>query len=521
MADVSLLVYAGRLVAAHDSPAVVDGGVAIAGDTIREVGNFRQLTAKYPTASIIGGPQYLLIPGLISSHGHGRGLSTFQRGVLDDSLETWIWNTRQGPVLPVYEDTAYSACRLLKSGVTAAMHNHLPLNPADCENEYTHALDAYADTGLRVFFCPGVRNTHPLVYGDNQAFLSSLPTRLRNYWGSVLSGHIPAADTYVQSVKRLHTLRQTDMIKIGFGPLAPQWCSLNLLQQTATAAAELGTLVHIHVTETILQKIYGLSELGGSLVRFMADRGLLRSNVVIAHGVWLTEEDIDLMAASGTGLTHQPSSNLRLRAGIAPVGPMIKAGIKVGLGLDGMAINDDDDMIQEMKLCYRLHQLYNLELDSPTLSVREVFKMATETNARLIGYSSELGRLESGRKADMVLFDYERMCRPYTEPSVDPIETLMYRGSSRHIHNVIVNGNVVVADGRILTVDEHDICTRLAMAASRRGSNSNQEKTRMTEELINYLTRYYRGWTERISARPYHLVNSRTDGHLQGPLKTH
>ena len=521
MADVSLLVHAGRLVAAHDLPAVVEGGVAIAGDTIREIGDFNQLAAKYRTVNKIGGPQYLLIPGLISAHGHGRGLSTFQRGTLDNTLETWIWDTRQGPSLPVYEDTAYSACRLLKAGVTAAMHNHLPVNPADCENEYTHALNAYADTGLRVFFCPGVRNTHPLIYGDNPAFLSSLPDHTRQYWATVLSAPIPTADTYVRSVKKLHSSWQTDMIKIGFGPLAPQWCSLDLLQRTMATASELGTLVHIHVAETILQKIYGLSELGSSLIQFMAAHELLGSNLVIAHGVWLTEEDIELMAASGTGLTHQPSSNLRLRAGIAPVGPMIKAGIRVGLGLDGMAINDDDDMIQEMKLCYRLHRLYGLDLDSPSLSVREVFKMATETNARLIGYGSELGRLEPGRKADMVLFNYELMCRPYTEPSVDPIETLMYRGSSQHIHSVIVNGKVVVAGGRIRTVDEHDICACLAMAASRRISTAEKEKAQMTEALINHLVHYYRGWTERISARPYHLLNSRTDGYLYEPSETH
>jgi cytosine/adenosine deaminase-related metal-dependent hydrolase len=510
-ADVSLLVHAGRLVAAHDLPCIADGGVAIAGDTIREIGYFNQLAARYPSARTVGGGRFLLIPGLINAHGHGRGLSTFQRGVLDNSLETWIWDTRQCPSLPVYEDTAYSACRLLKSGVTAAMHNHLSGNFADCEDEHAHALNAYADTGLRVFFCPGARNTHPLVYGDNQAFLSTLPNHLRQYWSTLLSAPVLAAETYVRSVKELQAARQTGMAKIGFGPLAPQWCSLDLLQQTMAAARSLGTRVHIHVAETILQKIYGLTESGRSLIQYMAAHQLLGPDLVIAHGVWVTEEDINRMAACGTGLTHQPSSNLRLRAGIAPVGAMIKAGVRVGIGLDGMAINDDDDMIQEMKLCFRLHQLDRLDIGAPSLTARQIFKMATETNAQLIGFGREIGRLEPGRKADMVLLDYERMCRPYTDPAADPIETLLYRGSSRHIHSVIVDGKEVVVSGQIVTLDENQLCRRLAMAASNPIGAAEEERAQMTAGLKKHLIHYYRHWTERIAAKPFYLPNSRTE----------
>ena len=510
-AEVSLLVHAGRLVAAHDLPCIVDGAVAIAGDTIREIGNFNQLADRYPSARKIGGQRFLLIPGLINAHGHGRGLSTFQRGTADNTLETWIWDTRKGPSLPVYEEAAYSACRLLKSGVTATMHNHLPANPADCEDEYAHALDAYGDTGLRVFFCPGARNSHPLVYGDNQAFLLSLPGHLRQYWSTLLSVPGPAAENYVRSVKELHAARQTDMTKIGFGPLAPQWCSLDLLRQTTAAARQLDTLVHIHVAETVLQKIYSLSESGSSLIQYMATHKLLRPNLVIAHGVWVTEADINLLAVSGTGLTHQPSSNLRLRAGIAPVGPMINAGIRVGIGLDGMAINDDEDMIQEMQLCLRLQQLDGLDIDTVSLTARKIFKMATETNSQLIGFGRQLGGLEPGRKADMVLLDYDRMCHPYTDPAADPIETLLYRGSSRHIHTVFVNGKEVVANGQILSVDEHDICSRLAAAASKPISAAEKERAKMTDALKRHLVRYYRGWTKRITPRPFYLPNSRTD----------
>ena len=515
MADISLLVHAGRLVAAHDSPVVLNAGIAVSGDSVREIGNFDQLAVKYPAAEKIGGQNSLVIPGLINAHGHGRGLSTFQRGTADNILETWIWDTRRGPALPVYEDTVYSACRLLKSGVTATMHNHLPANPADYEDEHQQALNAYENTGLRVFFCPGVRNMLPLVYGDNQAFLRSLPMDVHRFWSPVLSAPAPSADNYVQSVEELYAARHSDVTRIGFGPLAPQWCSLDLLQHIVAAAKRMRTLVHMHVAETVLQKVFALSEWGRSMVGFMADHELLSSDLIIAHGVWLTEKDIDLLAASGTGLTHQPSSNLRLRAGIAPVGTMIDAGISVGLGLDGMGVNDDDDILQEMKLCYRLQGLCRLDPDSPSLSSREVFKMVTETNARLIGYEKELGRLECGRKADMVLFDYERMCRPLTTLAADPIDTLLYRGSNRHIVSVIVGGKELVSNGRIGTVDEAKIADRLAVAASHNKNARQNEMIQMTEALKTHLARYYKGWAERISAKPFYPLNSRTDGYLR------
>ncbi len=514
MTDISMIVHAGRMVAAHDLPSIADGGVAVAGDTIREIGHVRELATKYPAAVRVGGDRFLLIPGLINGHGHGRGLSTFQRGVMDSGLETWIWDTRRCPPLPIYEDVAHSACRLLKAGVTTTMHNHLAVNPADCDREYARALQAYQDIGMRVFFCPGVRNVNPFVYGDNQAFLMSLPKPLRDYWAAVVSQPLPDADSYVESVKKLYAAYQGAKIRIGFGPLAPQWCSLDLLQETLKAACHLNTMVHIHVGESILQKIYGLSEWDRSLIRFMAGHDLLGDNVVIGHGVWMTRADIELMATTGTGVTHQPSSNLRLKSGVAPIGPMVKAGLRVGLGLDGMAINDDDDMIQEMRLCLLLHRLNALDIVAPSLTAREIFKMATEANAQLVGYGQELGRLEPGRKADMVLLDYESMCQPYTEPSIDPVETLLYRGAGRHVHTVIVDGKIVVADGRMMSFDEEAISTRLAAAAAQPVSTAQKEKALMTEALKKHLMHYYRDWTERIAVRPFYIANSRTDQYL-------
>ena len=174
-----ILVRSGLMVPAHDAPAIVNGALAVSGETIAELGAFQELSARYPSAQVIGGDRFLLIPGLLNGHGHGRGLSSFQRGALDNTLESWIWDTRQFKPLPIYDDVSYCAAKLLKSGVTTTMHNHILTGAFPPEQEFDGAIRAYKDAGMRVLFCPGIRNDNPLVYGGNKGFFASLPEHVQ------------------------------------------------------------------------------------------------------------------------------------------------------------------------------------------------------------------------------------------------------------------------------------------------------------------------------------------------------
>jgi cytosine/adenosine deaminase-related metal-dependent hydrolase len=507
------LVRAGMLVAAYDQPAIPEGAVAVSGERIEAVGPYQELSERYSGAKTIGGGRFLLIPGLINGHSHGRGLSDFQRGALDNTLESWLVSTRKYVPVPTYDDTAFSAIRLLKSGVTTTMHNHTALNdPAAYRREFEEALGAYGDAGIRVQFNPGVRNANLFVYGDNKAFLETLPEKLR----AVLATPPPAGslsgDNYVQAVKDLHERFDGPMSKIGFGPMAPQWCTDELLLRVRRAADELQVPIHVHAAQSIFQKIYGLEFLGKTLVQHMHDIGFLGRGLVIGHSVWPTEKDVDLLAKTGTGVTHHASCNLRVRNGIAPVYDMVQAGVRVGLGLDGKSINDDDDMIQEMKLCCLLHRLPSLELDSPHLSSRQVFKMVTETNAALLGYDRKLGRIEPGRFADLVLLDYQKMCHPSVDVSHDPVDVLLYRGKGAHVHTVMVNGRVVVEAGNVLTVDEDAIAARLAEAASRPRTDKEKDWIEGMDQLRQHVVRYFEGWPKKVTTKPYFQINSKADG---------
>lgn len=508
-----MLIRGGQLVTAHDQPPIHRGAVAIAQNTIEAIGTYEELSSRYPGVKEVGGDDFLIIPGLINGHSHGKGLTDFQRGARDNALETWRFDTYNKFVpVSIYDDVAYSAVRLLKSGVTTTMHNHV-LSP-DLSNygkKFEEALMAYHDAGMRVLFCPAISNDNPFVYGDNGTFWWELSEKTRQILTStLLSGSLTEKD-YIQAVRNLHGQYNGPMSRIGFGPLAPQWCTRDLLTAIRDEAQRLGTLIHTHALQTIFQRNYGLRILGKSLITYMRDIGLLGQNLVIGHCVFPTESDIELLVRTDTGVTHHPSCNLRVRNGIAPAFHMLQAGVRVALGLDGKSINDDDDFIQEMKVCFLLHRIPSLELDSPHLSARQVFRMATDTGAALVGYGRALGRLEPGRQADLVLLDFTEMCRPFVDPSQDPIETLLYRGAGRHVKTVMVNGRIVVENGRLLTLDEEAVGARLAEAASRPRTEKELALVRAMDEVKAHAVRHFKGWSHEGEWAPFFHINSRVD----------
>jgi cytosine/adenosine deaminase-related metal-dependent hydrolase len=520
MPEVTILVRAGQLVAAHDQPAVADGAIAIAGDLIHDIGPYDALAIKYPNARVIGGTKFLVIPGLINAHTHGKGLSDFQRGALDNTLETWRFDTYDKFIpLPTYEDVAYSAARLLKSGVTGTMHNMLLPDTTGYEKKYHDLLRAYRDVGLRVLFCPAISNQNPYVYGDNDQVLQGLSKESRDTLTAPRPVGSLTAHNYVRVVSDLHSQHHGSMSRVGFGPVSPQWVTKELLLAIRSAAEQLDALIHTHALQTIYQKLYPLKFFGKTLIEYLNDLGLLSSNVVLGHCVYPTESDIDLLAKSDTGVTHHPSCNLRVRNGIAPIFHMHQAGMRVGIGIDSKGINDDEDFIQEMKICYLLQRIASQELNSPYLSAREVLKMGTETGASLIGYGEELGRLEKNKYADLVLLDYEKMCHPFVHPDHDPIDTLLYRGKGAHVHTVIVNGRIVVEAGCLVTVEEEAIAKRLVEAAARPRTETEQAKDKAMDELKTQVIKYYRYWPDEIDLEPYFFVNSRTNG-LKQKLKS-
>lgn len=507
-----MLVRGGWVVPAHDKPAIRDGVIIISGDKIIDVGPYELLSDRYRGEKTeLGGSRYLVIPGLVNGHSHGRGLSDFQRGGLDNTLESWRFNAHTYTPVPTHEDVVFSAIKLVKAGVTTTMHNHSLRGGAIHSEDFEAAIKAYQDVGMRVHFTPGVRNANPYVYGDNELILNSLSEKTRRTL-SARDNAVLDTEYYFRVVKELHQQYQSPFITIGFGPTAPQWCTSDLLRQIKRESDKLNVPIHLHTLQTVFQKIYSLKSYGKSYIAYLHDLGVLDKNLVLGHCVFPTEEDIALMATHQTGVTHHPSCNLRVRNGIGPVYDMLRAGVNVGLGMDGKTLNDDDDMFHEMKVCRLLHHVNSMELDSPCLTNREILKMATENSASLIGFASQIGRLEPGRLADLVLLDYQAMTYPYTHSSHDPVDVLLYRADSRQVDTVIIHGKVVVKNGTVLTVDEKRIATVLTEAASQSRTTDEIEYNQAIKELRARVCEYFNGWTDKVHLEPYYTFNSKLNG---------
>jgi cytosine/adenosine deaminase-related metal-dependent hydrolase len=252
MSQKDIIVHAGRMVTGYDQAPLANGAVLVSGEIIRQVGTFDEIKAQNPEAEVIGGPGFLLIPGLINAHAHGRGLSDFQRGALDNTLESWTYDTLKFKPVPTYEDVSLAAACLLKSGVTTTMHNHNPML-RDFQADYDEALRAYRDAGIRVQFNPGVIDQR-VVYGDNTEFYASLPEPLRMILTQPFPEDMLTVDKYIQAVKDLHRRSDGPMSKIGFGPLGPQWLEDDLLREIRRAADDLKAPIHIHMLQTIYQR---------------------------------------------------------------------------------------------------------------------------------------------------------------------------------------------------------------------------------------------------------------------------
>jgi cytosine/adenosine deaminase-related metal-dependent hydrolase len=389
------------------------------------------------------------------------------------------------------------------------MHNHILKDPIHYEEEFENALQAYRDIGMRVNFCPAIRNQNHFVYGDNQSFLNSLPKEIKEILLRSSDPHAFSDEKYFDVIDHLSRHFRSDLLRVSFGPLAPQWCTDDLLTRIKRVAGEEGLEIHMHVLQTVLQKLYGVKTYGKSLIGHLRDIGLLGKNLSIGHCVYATSPDIDLLAESGTSVSHHPSCNLRERNGIAPVHWMVQRGVRVGIGLDGKGINDDDDFIQEMRMGYLFHRLASHELDSPYLSSRDLFRMATVNGAEMLGFGDQIGRLEKGRRADIVLINLDRILQPYVDPRQDLFDVFLYRAKGSDVNTVIINGEVVMKDREILKIEKRELSQRIKEEGSRERTVEEKAFQEAVRKLRGYLSEYYKDWYQEIALEPYYIFNSK------------
>ncbi len=396
----------------------------------------------------------LIAPGLVNTHCHSN--ENYFKGCFDN-LPLELWLLFSYPVLSaprqsareIYVRTMLGCIEMLRSGCTTVV-DFLYEMPETTPESVTAVLQAYRDSGMRVLLIVGYSDK--VYYETTPMAMEMLTPELKERMDRE---PLPTPEESLQLVdalrERWHGL--DNRIAIGLGPSGPQRCSDRELEMTAEYAARHDLRIHIHTLETKMQAYTGRLYWGKTIIEHLHDLNFLSPRVSLNHAIWLTERDIDLVAESGATTTHNLLSNFKLGSGISPVPEMLARGINISLGTDGKSSNDSQDMYEVVKTVALLHKTQQPEFER-WLGAPESWHMGTLGGAQSIGLHDELGRIEVGQRADLVLFD--RNTIPFT-PLNNPLHQLVYCLPSSTVRTVLVEGEIAVDDGRMARVDEVEL----------------------------------------------------------------
>ncbi len=427
------LVLTGRYLVTMDSRGTIieEGGLAIRGDAIVEVGPAAALAARYAGATRIDRPQGLIMPGLVNVHTHA-AMACF-RGLADDlPLMQWL----QDHIFPaearltgdmVYHSTRLSLCEMIRSGTTSFCDMYLFAGDV---------ARAAAEAGMRAWI------------GE---VLYDFPSP--NY-GELENGFRYTEDLFA-------TWAGHDLVTVTVDPHAVYTCSPDLLVRLAQTAADHDSLYVIHLSETEDEVASCRQRHGCTPVEHLERLGVLNGRVLADHCVHVTDDEIALMAGRGVRVAHCPESNLKLASGIAPVVRMLAAGMAVGIGTDGSASNNDVDMFGEMGTAARIHKVATM--DPTAMDAATTLHAATMGGARALGAERMIGSLEPGKKADCIVLDLDQ---PHLTPVYSPVSHLVYAARGSDVTDSVIGGRLVMEERRLLTLDEPAILARMREMAA-------------------------------------------------------
>lgn len=418
---------------------VTGGALLIEGNRIKAIGKVDELRRQYQGDEIIDVGGRLMIPGLIDTHVHVA--QALIRGCADD-MELIQWLCERVWVLQgnFTHDDGYVSARLciaemLKSGTTTFLESMLA---------HRYGFDGIA----RAVEESGVRACLAGIVMD----IGTYATQDAN---SMYPGMVESRETSLFGVLEAHSKWQgaaDDRIHVWFGPRTPGGVTPELYREMSDYAHRRGMGITMHLAEVEADKIFLQEKYGLSPVYFAESVGLLGPKTTLVHMVWLNDQDIARLAETRTNISHNPSSNSKLASGVCKVPQMLASGINVALGCDGGPSNNDYDLIREMKLAAILHKA--VTNDPLIVPAETVLEMATINGARALGLDHEIGSLEVGKKADFAIIDLNRL---HTTPSPNPISTLVYAATGGEVDTVVVDGQIVVEQGQLLTMDEEEI----------------------------------------------------------------
>lgn len=437
----SNVILAGRVWAEPGRvPVTRDAAIHTAGGRIEQM-----TTAAQTSAS----SRLLALPAVINAHDHGYGLRPMAFGAADDALEVWISGLRARPRIDPYLEAVVAFARMAQAGIGTTVHCHNSHNADSLVEEAADAARAAKDVGVRVAFCCPIVDRNAWVYGGVEAIRSRYSD---SEWAAVSEWqptYAPAAEQLAR-VEAVASAHHSDTFNVQYGPIGPQWCQDTTLEQIAEASERTGRRVHMHLLESPRQREWTDRVYPEGIVRRLDSIGFLSPRLTVAHGVWLKEDECALLAERGVTVSVNTSSNLRLRSGLAPVSVFHREGVRFALGLDGMAFDEDQDALRDLRLAYHLHAGATLEPQVPA----QAFLSAAFRNGNIVFDGDETqGQLAPGARADIMCLDYAAMSQDILADSADELTVFMNRVHAGYLKTLCVAGRVLVEDGHLRSVD--------------------------------------------------------------------
>jgi cytosine/adenosine deaminase-related metal-dependent hydrolase len=432
-------------VAAHSLFSGLDSGL-LENVVLRHDGG--TITSISETASPAPGQRSLVLPAFVNAHDHAR-VSASSFGAVGMPLESWIFRTALGTPVDPYLTAASALARSARAGCAAMMiHYTRPSGAMPLVEEAKAIAKAASDVGIRIAFALAVRDQNPVVYGDSEPVLSELTGDDRRTVEKLFVRAPMSPKAYIQLTDAIASEIAGPKIDVQLGPAGVQWCSKPLLEAVAENSALTGRRIHMHLLETIYQRAWADQHFPGGIVRYLRDIGFLSERLTLAHCIHARPDEIEMIAASGARMVTNFSSNLHLRSGLAPIAAAHKCGCAIAVGVDGLALDEDDDVLREMRLVQMMHGGLGFER---TWTASEFLALAIANGRKATG-APGTGVLVSGAPADFVTLDLDRLDRDRIMP-VDPIDLLFARGNAALLRDVVVDGRKIVSEGRCTGVD--------------------------------------------------------------------
>jgi 5-methylthioadenosine/S-adenosylhomocysteine deaminase len=421
MKRVDLLVLNGTLVTMDkDHRVIADAAVAIEKGRIVAVGSRRDIVRLYTANETINADGKVIVPGLINGHTHIP--MTLFRGLADDlDLQEWL--------------TKY-------------------IFPAEAKNVTEDFVRAGTRLGLAEMIRGGTTTYCDMYYFEDAIADETAKAGVRGVLGETVID-FPVADNKTNAEAMAYVERfvqkwkGSELIVPAIAPHAPYTVSEEHLKAVRAFSDRTGAPIVTHISETKREVDDSIKAKGASPVDYLARIGFLSDRVIAAHMVWPNDGEIAILKRIGVGVVHNPQSNMKLASGVAPVPKMLAAGLRVGLGTDGAASNNDLNMWEEMDTAAKLHKL--ISGDPKVMTAQQAFELATISGARALHLEKEIGSIEKGKRADLVIVNRDSLNQI---PVYNIYSDLVYATKASDVETVIINGKIVMRDRRLLTLNE-------------------------------------------------------------------